>query len=101
MKELERTENIKKQADKVRSFKSRLSHSKRRESEEDFIQQGNFVMEQQLKMVIMRSKINNLTNKPKREKSEFGSRKHRSFMLNSELTNHDKSDAIIQAEVKN
>ena len=40
---------------KIKEFKTRLSHKK--EDESDFIQQNNFVMEQQLRMVIMRNKI--------------------------------------------
>lgn len=39
-------------------MKRRASKSKKWDSlEDDFIQQGNFVMEQQLKMVIMRTKM--------------------------------------------
>lgn len=40
---------------RVKEFKSRASSSKREESE--FLQQNNFVMEQQLRMAIMRNKM--------------------------------------------
>lgn len=49
-------------------------------SEEDFIQQGNFVMEQQLKMIIMRSRLQNVGTKHKERSDSISSkRKHSSF----------------------
>lgn len=59
MKDMERSETLKKKVEKVKEFKSRVLSQKKQEDSEDFIQQGNFVMEQQLKMVILCSKMKN------------------------------------------
>lgn len=54
--ETERAEIMRKKAEKVKEYKRRsLSSSKADESE--FMQQGNFIMEQQLKMNLMRNRI--------------------------------------------
>jgi hypothetical protein len=43
-------------------MKKRVANARSRDRiEEDFIQQGNFVMEQQLKMVVMREKLQSHT----------------------------------------
>lgn len=63
LKEFERTEELKRKIEKVKEMKSRASSLRKEDHEDDFIQQGNFVMEQQLKMVIMRSKMQSF--KPK------------------------------------
>ena len=60
LKEFERTEELKRKIEKVKEMKSRASSLRKEDHEDDFIQQGNFVMEQQLKMVIMRSKMQSL-----------------------------------------
>jgi len=61
MKEIERSEALRNKVNKVKEFKNRVSLQNR--DEEEFIQQNNFVMEQQLKMVIMRSKMKELDNR--------------------------------------
>jgi hypothetical protein len=48
---------------KIKEIRKRASFSKRQDgSEDEFIQQGNFVMEQQLKMIIMRDKMRTINN---------------------------------------
>jgi hypothetical protein len=54
MKEAERTEALRSKVDKVKEWKRRASKDK---PEDEFMQQNNFVMEQQLRMVIMRSRM--------------------------------------------
>ena len=54
---MERTDELKKRVDRVKEFKSRNSSQKKEYETADFVQQGNFVMEQQLKMIIMRNKF--------------------------------------------
>ena len=66
VKDVERNETIRKKAEKVREFKSRALNQKHKEDEDDFIQQGNFVMEQQLKMIVMRSKMRSIESKKER-----------------------------------
>ena len=62
MKDLERTEYVRGKINRVKQFKNRANSTKK-EEEAEFIQQNNFVMEQQLKMIIMRNKIKEAESK--------------------------------------
>lgn len=54
MKEAERTEALRSKVQKIKDYKQR---SVQKRDEEEFVQQNNFVMKQQLKMMIMRNKM--------------------------------------------
>lgn len=54
LKEAERTEALRSKVQKVKDYKQR---SVQKNDEEEFVQQNNFVIKQQLKMMIMRSKM--------------------------------------------
>ena len=54
LKEVERTEAVRQKVGMVRELKRRAAEKK---EDSEFVQQNNFVMEQQLKMMIMRSRI--------------------------------------------
>ena len=54
LKEVERTEAVRQKVGMVREMKRRAAEKK---EDSEFVQQNNFVMEQQLKMMIMRSRI--------------------------------------------
>ena len=52
----ERTELLKKKTEKIKQYKRRSLSSSNKVDESDFMQQGNFLMEQHLKMNLMRNK---------------------------------------------
>ncbi len=54
LKEAERTEALRSKVQKIKDYKQR---SVQKRDEEEFVQQNNFVMKQQLKMMIMRNKM--------------------------------------------
>ena len=69
-------------------------------SEDDFIQQGNFVMEQQLKMIIMRSRLQNLGAKHKERSDSISSKRKNSSMSRSFYT-EEKNDEKKTLEEQN
>lgn len=90
LKEIEHSEDIKRKVSKVKQLKERMRRVRNSDaSEDDFIQQGNFVMEQQLKMVIMRSRLQNVGPKSKQTNSTI-SNKRKSSSFSHSFYSEDK-----------
>jgi hypothetical protein len=97
LKEVERTEALRSKVQRIKDFKARAQYKR---DEEDFVQQNNFVMEQQLKMVIMRGRLKDVEGKREEFLTKKTSMDRNSSKVTPSIQSRRSSQQRARAEVE-